>query len=287
MNNNTLIISIICLLVGFSAAYFLVDSAPDTGITVTSDLPVRIKSAENALTISNPFSSSTSSDRQTIEDARLSTMENDISALKQQIQKLLHEIEKIKSGNETDSAAVSASARRTTTTPANNRRIFSYENLVNAGIEPGMAEDIARRKSALELKRLELQDRATRDGYIDSQRYYDELADINNQEISLRDELGDNLFDEYLFKNKQNNRIRVVDVITGSAAEQAGIRKNDIILSYDNKRMFAWDELKSMTSEGERGEYVAVGIYRNGEFYNYSVPRGPLGIQMGAIRMKP
>ena len=73
----------------------------------------------------------------------------------------------------------------------------------------------------------------------------------------------------------------------GSAAEQAGIKKDDIVLSYDNERMFTWDELKAKTSEGQLGDYVTISVYRNGEIFSFSVPRGPLGTQLGATRMSP
>ena len=73
----------------------------------------------------------------------------------------------------------------------------------------------------------------------------------------------------------------------GSAAEQSGIQKGDIVLSYDNKRMFSWQELKDATTEGQLGEFVSFNIYRNGEIYSFTVPRGPLGTQLGTTRLAP
>ena len=110
---------------------------------------------------------------------------------------------------------------------------------------------------------------------------------INNNDISLREELGDERYDEYLFNSKQNNRIRISSVMLGSSAEQAGIQKNDVVLSYDNKNMYTWQELKEATTEGSLGEYVAISIYRKGEIFSFSVPRGPLGTQLGATRLPP
>ena len=54
-----------------------------------------------------------------------------------------------------------------------------------------VAEDIVRRKNSIELKRLELQDRAKRYNYLNTQRYFDELDDINKLDVNLREELGD------------------------------------------------------------------------------------------------
>jgi S1-C subfamily serine protease len=73
----------------------------------------------------------------------------------------------------------------------------------------------------------------------------------------------------------------------GSTAEQVGILQNDVVLSYDNERMFSWQELKNATSEGELGDYVSIDIYRDGAIYSFSVPRGPLGVQLGATRLEP
>ena len=167
------------------------------------------------------------------------------------------------------------------------QRLYSLENLIRGGIDSTIAEDIVRRKNSIELKRLELQNRAERDNYINTQRYFDELDDINKQDINLREELGDESYDEYLYNSKQNNRIRITSVMLGSASEQSGIQKGDVVLSYDNKRMFSWQELKAATTEGQLGEFVSISIVRNGEVYSFSVPRGPLGTQLGATRFEP
>ena len=73
----------------------------------------------------------------------------------------------------------------------------------------------------------------------------------------------------------------------GSAAEQVGIKKGDVVLSYSDNRMFSWQELKDATSEGQLGEYVSISIYRDGDIYSFSVPRGPLGVQLGSTRLAP
>ena len=59
------------------------------------------------------------------------------------------------------------------------------------------------------------------------------------------------------------------------------------LLSYDNERMFNWNELQAATAKGERGEYVNVTVLRNGQLVNLWMPRGPLGVRLGAARVKP
>lgn len=284
MKSKVLITSITCLIIGFSAAYFIFDAPPAADNAETAVIHTENKVNDEDNVISSPFFPLAG---QHDDNARLTNLENEISQIRQQLQKIQLDLREISSSMDTTLAGTHAA-------PANNqgisllsRRLFSYDNLIKGGIEPGIAEDIARRKNAIELKKLELQDRATRGGYLDTQRYYDELANINSQGINLRDELGDDLYDEYLYNSKQNNRIRITAVMLGSAAEQAGIKKDDIVLSYDNERMFTWDELKSKTTEGQLGEYVTISVYRNGEIFSFSVPRGPLGTQLGATRMPP
>ena len=92
---------------------------------------------------------------------------------------------------------------------------------------------------------------------------------------------------EKALAHEQRNRVRAVSVMMGSPAEMAGMKDGDMILSYDNRRMFNWNELQAATSLGERGEYVNVTVLRNGQQLNLWIPRGPLGIRLGSVRQKP
>ena len=282
MKRNTIIISICFLITGFLAAYFIFGYRADhiSYFDSTSELNSDITSS-----IANPFSV-----KKDIEsgDTRVDYLEREVRLIKQQLQQIELSLEEL------TSATTTASVESRSATSNNNRfasaltqRLYNLDNLIKGGIDPSLAEDIVRRKNSIELKRLALQDRATREGYLDTQQYYDELAAINVNDIILREELGDQRYDEYLYNSKQNNRIRISSVMLGSAAEQAGIQDGDIVLSYDNTRMFNWSELKDATAEGQLGEYVSISIYRNGEIFSFSVPRGPLGMQLGATRLEP
>ena len=282
MKRNTIIISLCFLITGFLAAYFIFGYRADhiSYFDSNSELNSDITSS-----IANPFSV-----KKDIEsgDTRVDYLEREVRLIKQQLQQIELSLEEL------TSTATTASVESRSAISNNNRfasaltqRLYNLDNLIKGGIDPSLAEDIVRRKNSIELKRLALQDRATREGYLDTQQYYDELAAINVNDISLREELGDQRYDEYLYNSKQNNRIRISSVMLGSAAEQAGIQDGDIVLSYDNTRMFNWSELKDATAEGQLGEYVSISIYRNGEIFSFSVPRGPLGMQLGATRLEP
>ena len=284
MHKKTLLISIICLFTGFISAYFVFNSKT-TRTGDDSSTRHQNKASEAPLPLSNPFSAK---DDEAAGYSRLGHIESEIDAIKQQLQQIELTLKKL-SASEATMPTVSRPAivNSSPFSTALNQRLYDVDNLIKGGVDPALAEDIVRRKNSVELKRLELQDRATRENFLNSQQYYDELAEINNQDINLRDELGDDRYDEYLYNSKQNNRIRITSVMLESAAEQAGIHSGDIVLSYDNKRMFLWQELKDATAEGQLGEYVSISIYRNGEIFSFSVPRGPLGIQLGATRLEP
>lgn len=159
--------------------------------------------------------------------------------------------------------------------------------LVDAGLDEQLAADILRRRGEMEMKRLELRDQAIRDGSFGSREYSQALQKLNPNSTALRQEIGDEAYDRYLYATKQSNRILVTSVIQGSPAEQADIRQGDIILSYDNARLFSWSELTKATTQGELGEYVAASIQRDGVMINLWLPRGPLGVRLGSTRGDP
>ena len=70
-------------------------------------------------------------------------------------------------------------------------------------------------------------------------------------------------------------------------ADQAGLQSGDQILSYNGSRVFSPGEIRRETSSGTRGEFVAVEVLRDGQPQIIYVPRGPLGVQMGASVTKP
>ena len=281
MNKNAVILSLVCLLIGFVSAYFifgknLSDGYQGTGADVADDFSSVDKRAPG----DSPFAAR--------DNDRLDMVEAELARVKQKVQRLEDALQRMPESADADtksSAVIAAVNNR----PASvfNRRIYNVDNLIKGGIDAAIAEDIVRRKNSVELKRLELNDRAKRDNYLGTQRYIDELEIIDQQDVNLRDELGDDAYDAYLFNSKQNNRIKIVSVMLGSAAEQAGIQNNDIVLRYDNKRVFTWSELKDATSEGQLGDFVSIDIYRAGQVYSFLVPRGPLGMQLGATRLQP
>lgn len=159
--------------------------------------------------------------------------------------------------------------------------------LVAAGIDATTVADIKRRHDDLAMAEIYLRDQATREEWLDSPRFTEELDAITAQRTSIRDDIGDEAYDRYLFAQGQTNRVRVDDVMLDSVAAQAGLQTGDIVLRYGEARIFGPDELVNETRSGRAGESVRLEIIRNGARLEIQVPRGPLGLRIAASQSEP
>jgi hypothetical protein len=159
--------------------------------------------------------------------------------------------------------------------------------LVRAGVAPEVAEDILWRRAQVSLDRLELRDQASREGWLNTDQYREELRRINAQRVSLRDAVGDDAYDRYLYETGEDNRIRVDSVIPGSAGEQNGLLPGDVIERYGEAPIFNYRDLRGATSAGQRGELVPVQVRRGEEMVEILLPRGPIGIRLDSTRADP
>ena len=291
MSNKTLLLSAISLLIGFTCAYLIfAQGSKPLAKNQQQKIPSSVIGSNDQTDSTGRLTDNSNIISGSTFNARFENIEESISLIQQQLQEIEFSL------NETHKSSITNISTNTTqaSTSLLNRqqaryrqRTFTVERLIKGGIDSAVADNIVRRKNSVEIKRLELSDRATRENYMNTQRYFDELAAIDQSDVNLREELGDDQYDAYLFNSKQSNRVRILSVMLGSAAEQAGLEEGDIILSYDNSRLFTWSELKQATAKGQLGEYTSINISRNGEVFSYSVPRGTLGIQMGATRLSP
>ena len=192
-----------------------------------------------------------------------------------------------------DTAATSfptVSTTASTTLPTTSSATSSAtmaDNLVSAGIDNVTAEDIARRRNLSDLNRLELRDRAIREDYIDTDRYQQEMRELLSDQTSIREEVGDQYYDRYLYLTGRANRIGVASIMEGSAAQSAGVQSGDLIIQYDDQRMYNWNDLQLATTQGQRSESVNLTVQRAGSELMISIPRGPLGVRLNSVRLDP
>lgn len=159
--------------------------------------------------------------------------------------------------------------------------------LAAAGLDASTAADIKLRHDTLAMNEMYLRDQATREQWVDTPRFAEEMSAIDSQRTSIRDEIGDDAYDRYLFALGQTNRVRIDDVMAQSPAAQAGLQTGDMIVSYGDTRVFGPDELVAQTRDGTAGESVRLEIIRNGQRLAVDVPRGPLGLRIAATQDTP
>jgi chaperonin cofactor prefoldin len=159
--------------------------------------------------------------------------------------------------------------------------------LVAAGVPEAQAQDVVWRQSEQDLERLELRDQAIREGWFRSERYFEELQALNDGGVNLREEIGEQAYDSYLFQAGANNRITVTSIIPGSAAELSGMLPGDIIESYAGDSVYSFSDLRAATTEGTRGEEVLVKIRRGDALIETWVARGPVGVTLEPTSVAP
>ena len=136
-----------------------------------------------------------------------------------------------------------------------------------------------------ELQLLYLRDRATREGWAATPRFLQETYALRS---GLRESAGDETFDWLLYATQRTNRVVVLSVLSNGPASQAGLQAGDVIVRYDGRAVFKGRELQQATTQGEAGRSVAVDVQGlDGSMRHVTVPRGPLGIQLGEQRRPP
>ncbi|MCH8867399.1 MAG: PDZ domain-containing protein [Proteobacteria bacterium] len=146
--------------------------------------------------------------------------------------------------------------------------------LVEAGFTLARAEWILQRESELRVKSMQARFDAQRTG--DMQAMF---AAGNLAESTLREELGDAQYVQYLEANNRPTAVDVGLVLPSSAGHRAGLQSGDQIVSYDGQRVFSYSDLNNQTFSGEPGQSVVVDILRDGMPMQIVMPRGPIGVE--------
>lgn len=216
---------------------------------------------------------------------KIDTLQLKVEELENQISVLQKSQKKLADNNAHSSSNQTNKENTRTKTPSGGSP--NKKNMIASGVNPDMADDILRRISQQDYRRLELQnlirhaDPATRREY----RY--ELRELNKNKLSLRSEIGEDSYDRYLFVSGRNNRVKVRSVMTGSPAESSGLLADDVILSYNDQKILSWPDIRAATMQAEIGSYINIEILRDGNVMNMTIPGGTLGVQLDALQVEP
>jgi len=187
-------------------------------------------------------------------------------------------------GSGTDSPRESAASSPETPNRSAQRSMFDGSSLIAAGMAPADAQELRSRWEGSELEKIQLIDRATREGWLGTAKYQQELTSID---ASLRGDLNEADYDRYLYATGRNNRARITDVLANSPGEAAGFRAGDTVLSYDGKRVFSIEELRDLATRSRRGDTIRVEVLQDGEVETLTVPGGPIGLMLKPEHQPP
>ncbi len=159
--------------------------------------------------------------------------------------------------------------------------------LLDAGITVDQAASVKKQFEKMEMDRLYLRDRATREGWVGTSRYVDEVDKLDEQTEKIRAELGEDNYGAFLYATGQPNQVLAESVLESSPAQQAGVRAGDVIVSYDGKPIHTWSDVRSATSAGQAGQQVALVLNRDGQAITTYIARGPMGVRLAVRSQKP
>jgi len=180
--------------------------------------------------------------------------------------------------------AVTQPAYEAETAPEFAELWFSEDALRELGLSGREAERLRQLFDDVELEKLEARDRALREGWSSSSRHSRELREIST---GFREELSDADYDRVLYASGRKNRVRVGDLLRGSAAEKSGVEVGDIVMRYGGERVFDPTTLYLQTTQGDFGENIELEVMRDNEIVRLVVPRGPLGGKMDHFVASP
>ncbi len=176
--------------------------------------------------------------------------------------------------------SVSINARNTDSSEPDSQRNLRMEaRLAAAGFTTQQVATLRRRQAEIQMRQIDIDDRARREGWVNTSRYVEELDNLTTGLDPIRRDLGDDAYERYLFAIGRPNRVKVGTVIETSPAELAGFRPGDVIRSYGGERIFSSQQLTILRSTGDKGTPVAVEIIRDRQPMQITIPRGPMGIQ--------
>ena len=170
---------------------------------------------------------------------------------------------------------------------ADTKTWFNENALLAIGVDVDKVRYLRDKYENIEMERLYTRDQAVREGWVGEARFQSAKQALNDKSSSFRNELTDPEYDAFLYATGQPNRVIVRSTLGNSPASKVGIQSGDVILQYDNKPVFSWNDLRQATTEGDPNGTVNVLLQRDGEKLNVFVPRGPLGVRLDNESLAP
>jgi len=149
------------------------------------------------------------------------------------------------------------------------------QRLLDAGFSEDELASIERAQADNQTEQLEARLQEMRDNPED----YERLLDPRGYQ-PIREQLGDDRFEDYLLASGANPVVTTRNVTPGSAADIAGIQAGDQIYSYDGARVFQAGDVTRGTISGNVNDNVIIEVKRNDEIVTLSAPRGTLGVTL-------
>ena len=166
-------------------------------------------------------------------------------------------------------------------------RQINPATLVEAGFSQDEADWVSTLWEHQQLDLLYLRDQASREGWLNSPRYDQAVRDLRNGDGSMRDEMGLNMYDRFLFATGQSNRVVLHSVIKGSPGQTIGLQPGDTIFTYDSRRILSVNDLQAATTSGEPDVPVVIEVDRGGQLVEFEIARGPIGVTLRTRRVEP
>ena len=154
---------------------------------------------------------------------------------------------------------------------------FNAARLAARGLHPTEVDRLRKAWVDYELTREEIADQALREGWFLRPRHQAELANLDQE---LRQDLSDEDFDRYLFALGKPNQLLAGEVLEGSTARDAGLRRGDRILRYDGVRVFTPGDLLLASASHGQDDQIPVEIFQDGGRQTVYVKGGPLGVMI-------
>lgn len=163
---------------------------------------------------------------------------------------------------------------------------FNEQALIDSGMGSSQASELKGHFEQLEMERLYLRDRSIRESW-SREKYREAVQSLDSKEGELENQLGESMYDSYLYASGRPNRVSVTSVFPSAQAGIAGIVSGDHIIRYDNQRIYNGFDLREATTGGNAGDTVALEVERDGKTIQFYLVRGPLGIRMNSVSVAP